>query len=255
MDVREASPDDAGGIRKVARESLVASYSHALDEEVIEDAVGRWYGDDLEAEFDDPTALFVVVVEDGEVLAFSQSYLGGRDGDVGEINWLHVDPAHRERGLGVRLLERTEEELVDRGATRFRGMVLAANEEGAAFYELNDYEDADAREIEIGGETYTERIFEKWPGGEAGQAESTAVPLDERTLDDGTTVYVAYDEGDRASLAPMYAVYLDDGREERYGYLCGSCESFDTAMDAMGRIECNDCGNRRKATRWDAAYL
>jgi hypothetical protein len=26
-------------------------------------------------------------------------------------------------------------------------------------------------------------------------------------------------------------------------------------MDSMGRIVCNNCGNKRKATRWDASYL
>jgi hypothetical protein len=30
---------------------------------------------------------------------------------------------------------------------------------------------------------------------------------------------------------------------------------MDVAVDTMGRIECNDCGNVSKATRWDAAYM
>ncbi|WP_101296403.1 GNAT family N-acetyltransferase [Halegenticoccus soli] len=252
MDVREATASDIEGIRRVARGSLFESYSHALDEGVIDDAVDRWYGDGLADELDDEDAAFVVVEDGGEIVAFSQSYITGREGSIGEINWLHVDPEHRERGVGVRLLERTEEELVDGGATHLRGMVLAANEEGATFYESHGYEDAGEREIEIGGETFTERVFEKWPGGEV---DPEADLVDERSLDDGTTVYVAYDESDRASLAPMYAAYLDADRGERYGYLCGNCGSFDAAMDSMGRVECNACGNRRKATRWDAAYL
>jgi len=26
-------------------------------------------------------------------------------------------------------------------------------------------------------------------------------------------------------------------------------------MDAMGRMECGTCGNQRRPTRWDSAYL
>jgi primosomal protein N' len=36
---------------------------------------------------------------------------------------------------------------------------------------------------------------------------------------------------------------------------CSNCESFDIAMDSMERLECNDCGNQKKPTRWDASYL
>ncbi|MDL0139247.1 DUF5816 domain-containing protein [Halobacterium salinarum] len=26
-------------------------------------------------------------------------------------------------------------------------------------------------------------------------------------------------------------------------------------MNTMGRVACNNCGNERRETRWDAAYL
>ncbi|WP_245626069.1 DUF5816 domain-containing protein, partial [Haloparvum sedimenti] len=38
------------------------------------------------------------------------------------------------------------------------------------------------------------------------------------------------------------------------GFYCGNCGSLDTAMDTMGRIECNECGNIRKPEEWDAAH-
>jgi len=47
----------------------------------------------------------------------------------------------------------------------------------------------------------------------------------------------------------------DEGRSDRYGYYCGNCDRLANAMDSMGRVECNECGNARKPTRWDAAYL
>ena len=75
------------------------------------------------------------------------------------------------------------------------------------------------------------------------------------TTEEGRNLYVDRRDGQPASKGPFYAVYTTESGDNRWGYFCGNCESLDTAMDAMGRIECNRCGNRRKATRWDASYL
>jgi len=74
------------------------------------------------------------------------------------------------------------------------------------------------------------------------------------TTAEGETVYVSRSEGDRGSKAPFFVAYVTPDRERKYGWLCGNCESLDTAMDTMGRIECTDCGNLRKPTEWDAAH-
>jgi len=74
------------------------------------------------------------------------------------------------------------------------------------------------------------------------------------TTGDGETVYVAREEGERGSKGSFFAVYRGEDRERRYGYFCDNCERIDNAMDAMGRIECNVCGNIRKPTEWDAAH-
>ncbi|USZ68056.1 DUF5816 domain-containing protein [Halorussus salilacus] len=78
--------------------------------------------------------------------------------------------------------------------------------------------------------------------------------MDATTTDDGRTVYVAREEGERGSKGPFFVVYTGDAGEDRYGYFCGNCEQIDNAMDPMGRIECNVCGNIRKPTEWDAAH-
>jgi hypothetical protein len=70
----------------------------------------------------------------------------------------------------------------------------------------------------------------------------------------GDTVYVAPDEVERGSKGPFYVVYVSPDRETRWGYRCGNCDSLDTAMDTMGRVECNDCRNVRKPEEWDAAH-
>jgi len=69
---------------------------------------------------------------------------------------------------------------------------------------------------------------------------------------DGRTLRIARDEAERATKAPFYVVYTEDGG--RWGYFCSNCETVDNAVDAMGRIECNVCANRHRAEEWDAAH-
>ncbi len=78
--------------------------------------------------------------------------------------------------------------------------------------------------------------------------------LREATAPSGETVYVDRHEGDRGSKGPFFVAYLSENRDDRWGFYCGNCGSLDTAMDTMGRIECNQCGNVRKPEEWDAAH-
>lgn len=83
---------------------------------------------------------------------------------------------------------------------------------------------------------------------------SDVYPMESATTPEGQTVFVARDETDRGSKAPFFVAYSDADRERTYGWCCGHCDGFDVAMDTMGRIECNACGNIRKPTEWDAAH-
>ena len=78
--------------------------------------------------------------------------------------------------------------------------------------------------------------------------------MDATTTADGETVYVSREEDERGSKGSFFVVYRDEAAQNRYGYFCEHCESLDNAMDAMGRIRCNVCGNLRKPTEWDAAH-
>ena len=71
---------------------------------------------------------------------------------------------------------------------------------------------------------------------------------------DGEDVYVDRREAERGAKGPFYVVYAEEDRETRWGYFCGHCQTVDNAMDSMGRIECNVCGNVRKPDEWDAAH-
>ncbi|AHG04315.1 GNAT family acetyltraansferase [Halobacterium sp. DL1] len=72
--------------------------------------------------------------------------------------------------------------------------------------------------------------------------------------DDGETLYVAEDEAERGQDGPFLVVYRTPERERRWGWFCTNCESVDNAMDSMGRIECNVCGNFKKPDEWDSAH-
>lgn len=243
MKFREAEPADAAAIREVARESLQASYS--LSPSTIDDAVERWYADDVVAgKIEDEEDLLLVGADDGEVVAFSESVLVE---DRGDVQWLHVAPGRRGEGIGNDLYEHTDERLRERGTKTIRGRVLRDNAEGNEFYERYGLSKVGETEVEIGDDTYIENVYVQEPRG-ADEVRPISGPGDrELFVDEG--------EADRGADGPFYPVYTDPECNERYGYQCGNCGNLANSMDTMGRIECESCGNFRKPTRWDAAYL
>jgi ribosomal protein S18 acetylase RimI-like enzyme len=242
MNVRTARPADRPAIRDIARRSLHSSYS--LDPKAIMFAVDEWYEEDTLTDLlAEEMHLLLVAEEDGQVIAFSEGEC--TPSGEGRIMWLHVDPAHRGRHVGFDLYDETERHLREMGATHLHARVLDDNEVGNEFYREHDFEKVGEQTVEIGEETYIENIY----------VESDYAEMESIVLDDGTTVYLSHEETDTGSLDVFLTVYGDPEGEEKYGYYCANCGSLANAMDAMGRIECNACGNVRKPTRWDAAYL
>ncbi|MDL5361463.1 GNAT family N-acetyltransferase [Halalkalicoccus sp. NIPERK01] len=253
MEIRDATREDVDAIREVARQSLQTSYAHFLESETIDDAVEQWYGDGRLEELisDEADDVYIPVLEvDGEIVAFAQCYLVEFPERVGEIHWLHVDPDHRGEGYGSRLYDHARETFEADGIDRFKGFVFAENEPGNEFYERRGYESAYTHTQEIAGEEYTENVWVDIPEGE--QYRRAVEPHEN---EEGETLYVAYREASVGSRGAFHVSYLDEDLERRYGWFCSVCESFDNAMDPSGRVVCNECGNVRKATRWDAAYL
>lgn len=255
MEFREATPGDAEAIQAVARASLHASYDDVLDEDTVEEAVDQWYDpDQFAADLDEESLAFVVAEEEGvrsgdpettDVVGFAQALLPA-DGDAGRVQWLHVHPDHRGEGVGADLLAHTEAVLAERGADHVVGEVLADNEAGNEFYREHGFTLEDQHTVEIGGEFHAENVYRD-VAAEAVQLEPVEAP-------DGE-LFVDRTDPSRGKLGPFYPVYRSQDGTRRYGWLCGNCESTDNAMDTMDRIECNVCGNLRKADRWDAAYL
>jgi ribosomal protein S18 acetylase RimI-like enzyme len=242
MQVRQATADDAKTVRGVAKRSMEASYS--LSPSAIEGAVNNWYNQEgFTEKLEDDNLLCLVMEREDEVVAFAESAVVGNRGDV---LWLHVEPVYRGEGIGNRLYEETVAKLNERGAKSVRGRVLADNTQGNAFYEGQGLTKAGEGRVEIGAEQYIENIYAEPTEGDA---------LLQITGPDGQDLFVDQNDGDRGSKAEFYIVYGSDQRENRWGYFCSNCENLVSSMDAMGRMQCDSCGNRRRPTRWDAAYL
>ncbi len=240
MDIREATVEDGPAIRSITLRSMEASYS--LSPSVIESAIAQWYGDDSFVEkFEDDEMLLLVVEKDGEPVAFSESALVDSRGD---IHWIHVAAMHRGEGIGGTLYTETRERLEAAGAETIRGLVLAMNSEGNHFWEKRGLRKVGQGTVEIDGTDFVENIYV-----DEDEIELRPIVADDREL------YVDRSDSERGSVGQFYTVYSDEDRRNRYSYLCGSCESLITAMDTMGGLSCEECGNQLKPTRWDAAYL
>jgi len=241
MEIRRARPADSPAIRDVARRSLGASYS--LDPQAITNAIEEWYGEDrLATMLDDPDRVLLVADHAGQVVAFSESVVAAAN--TATMLWLHVDPAYRGEGIATDVFEATREELERLDVQDLRGRVLAENTAGNEFYEQRGFDRVGTDTVEIDGQSYIENIYaesEQW-GREAVET-------------DGRTVYVDHDNHERGSRAPFHVVFTEQEGDTRYGYFCSNCNTLANAMDSMGRIECESCGNVRKPVRWDAAYL
>jgi len=241
MNVREAESRDRPAIRDVARRSLETSYS--LNPSAITGAIEEWYDENrLKDMLSDESKLLLVAEADGQVVAFSETEIVGER--TAELLWLHVDPDYRGEGYGIGLYDRTRKILSDRGVSGINARVLADNAGGNAFYQERGLSKVGEEEVDIDGTTYVENVY--------AQVEHEGI---EQVETDGRTVYMDHENTERGSIAPFQVVYTEEDGEDIYGYWCSKCENLANAMDAMGRIQCDSCGNARKPTRWDSAYL
>ncbi len=76
--------------------------------------------------------LFLVGVEGSKVIATA---MGGYEGHRGWVNYLGVDPTHRHKGVGRKIMEAIEEKLLAMGCPKLNLCVLANNTAAMKFYE------------------------------------------------------------------------------------------------------------------------
>lgn len=252
MNVRDAATADREAIETVARDSFAASYESIVDAAAIDAVVAELYGSDRFADrLAGRSALVLVAVgETGEVVGFVDGALVNERPLAAEIYWLHVAPARRGEGVSDHLLGQFYDHARDRGARRVRGMVLAGNEDGADYYAAQGLDHVDTRQVAVGERSHDELVFERALGDEPTDQVVEAI-----TGPDGDDLFLILSESERGNKSPFFAVYSDGDLTDRYGFRCGNCESLSVSVDSMDRIRCENCGNERRAARWDAAYL
>mgnify|MGYP002761359237 CR=1 FL=1 len=105
MELRAATAADVDAVRSVARESLVASYGHAVGEQLLDEAVEEWYdAEDLGAHVHDYHALFPVSVVPGHVLRVASRSLAAPRARASQYDFPHVHPSHPPSRISVSLL-------------------------------------------------------------------------------------------------------------------------------------------------------
>lgn len=157
MTIRRATPDDVDGVHDVARASWTADYPDILSRETAEEGVSEWYTPErLRADLDDPRTWLFVVESDGRVAGFAHALV---DDEEGHLLRVYVHPDARRAGIGRRLVERVGEEMASLDVERVNAMVLAANDPGNDFYADLGFEQVDAGETTIGGETFQENRY------------------------------------------------------------------------------------------------
>ena len=95
-------------------------------------------GKDIDRKLQVDRDLFLVGLLGDELVA---SVMGGYEGHRGWVNYLAVDPAHREQGLGRQLMVAIETMLHERGCPKVNLQVRESNHEAVAFYESIGYGD------------------------------------------------------------------------------------------------------------------
>jgi [ribosomal protein S18]-alanine N-acetyltransferase len=129
MDIRTATPDDAGEVCALERSALGRD---AWSESLVRDGVAGLV----------PTALYLVAFVADELAAYAATSIAG---DVAELQRIAVHETHRRTGVASALLTRVEEEAAARHADRLLLEVREDNATACAFYAASGFREIDRR--------------------------------------------------------------------------------------------------------------
>ena len=166
--VRTAVAADVAGITAFGEEVVPAHYAPLIGAVAAQAQVSRWW-DPVSIDAAVAAGLVVVAEADGQVVGLGQR--GRMDGE--HVIWkLYLDPAHRGRGVGPRLLRALVEQL-PADAERVWIEHVAANERAGAFYEREGFT-VDRVEASGAGEPATDQVWRVRPLVAAGRGGSTS---------------------------------------------------------------------------------
>jgi len=274
MDISRPAPDDVGEVRNVIFRSMRASY--AISPESIDASMEEWFDEGrLSTAFDQDDGGFLVARRDTDGGRGVVGYAEGRtrDGEsIGVVEWVHVDPEARGEGIGTELFEQLRDSLSESGTDQVRARMLSDNVEGQGFFEHLDMVVVDETTVDVGDTEFNVEVYadesavapedrleveddlsDDQEELEGADVDPDALP---RTVDtNGETFYVDQDETLTGSDGPFLLIYDRADQDELYGYFCGVCGTTVEAMDGLGRIVCEECGNVHRPDDWDDSYL
>ena len=251
MEVRPATSRDRSSIREVARDSFESSYALSPQEieAILEDA---FTPDALADRIDDSNVHLLVAEGELDDVSGVQGFIDVIVEDDTTVQWLHVHPNARGRGVAAELVERVMEDVENDGGS-LRARVLADAAEGGEFFEGVGLERSGSDVSEFGGEEYTVVRFTE--GGGSEEANEPSVPVPEMVDSGGSDRFLDREDAISGTDAPFFHLYSDREQEEPYGYFCSQCASTDVSADGLDRLVCNSCGNQHDANKWDKAFL
>lgn len=253
MNVRPASEHDRTGIYETAQRSFEASY--ALSPQDIETVLENEFSPGaVGGRIDGPGTLFVAETSEGsEEFDTEADVLGFAELDAdGVLQWLHVHPEARGRGVGTALVERVRDEL-ESESTPFTARLLEGAREGEQFLERFGLYWTGSTTRDVDGNELDEQVYTT--EGTEQDANEPGITVPSSITVDGESRSVASREEVPGTAAPFYLVYEGDDHEQRVGFFCSQCGTVDVSIDSLDRLECNECGNTHRPDDWDSAYL
>lgn len=138
MDVREATPADAEGVRRVADAAWHAAHADIVGPDAVEAFLDEQYDPaDLRDRYRSAGSITFVAV-DGERMVGYASGVPAEDGYT--LGALYVHPDRQGAGIGSRLLECVEDAAREEGYGTLDLVVMAENDDAIGFYEARSFE-------------------------------------------------------------------------------------------------------------------
>ncbi len=148
--IERATIDDVPQITHVLRETWLATYSHFLSAETLQNIMTMWHNPQhLTREIQNPQ-LFVGVAKEADGNIVGVATAGTLDNDTMMLYRLYVLPAYQRQGVGDKLMQAARAAFPDVRSVRLE--VEKQNQIGRSFYRKQGFREIGTSEVQVGNE-------------------------------------------------------------------------------------------------------